>query len=404
MRPFRLILAVVAGAAAYALVVERDRIPMLLSSLPFTGGASATVSAVEARSASPGLAVSDKVLVASTGPSGAANDSPATDRTIESAEFDGPAVSVMVRRSTARDVESVIVLSGRTEASRFVNVRAEISGRVISTPLRAGSMVKTGQLLCELDPGSRNAVLQEARARLIDAQSRNEVSSRLAQKGYGSEAAAISDTAALESAKSAVRRAEIEIERLRIAAPFPGLLESDTAELGSLLQPGSSCATVVSLDPIKLVGHANELQIESLAVGSQALGRVASGHRIEGVVTFASRRADPVTRTYRVEVTAPNSALDIRDGATAEILVSLAAERGHLLPQSSLTLNDKGQLGVRTVDDISRVRFFPVKIIRDTHDGIWVNGLPDSVNVIVVGQEFVIEGRKVRPTFEAESS
>ena len=36
----------------------------------------------------------------------------------------------------------------------------------------------------------------------------------------------------------------------------PGILETDTAELGSLLQNGSTCASLISLDPIKLIAFA----------------------------------------------------------------------------------------------------------------------------------------------------
>ena len=44
---------------------------------------------------------------------------------------------------------------------------------------------------------------------------------------------------------------------------------------------------------------------------------------------------------------------------------------------------------------IECAKFYKVKIVRDTIDGIWLSGLPDTVEVIVVGQEYVIDGRKV---------
>ncbi len=44
-------------------------------------------------------------------------------------------------------------------------------------------------------------------------------------------------------------------------------------------------------------------------------------------------------------------------------------------------------------------RFMPVRLLRDTPDGVWVGGLPNEVDVIVVGQEYVIDGVRVAPTF-----
>jgi multidrug efflux system membrane fusion protein len=101
-----------------------------------------------------------------------------------------------------------------------------------------------------------------------------------------------------------------------------------------------------------------------------------------------------------VEIEVPNPDLSIRDGQTAEILIAADGAKAHLLPQSALTLNDDGALGVRTIDDNAIVSFFPVELMRDTADGVWVTGLEDTANVIVVGQEYVIAGVQVAPTFE----
>jgi multidrug efflux system membrane fusion protein len=73
------------------------------------------------------------------------------------------------------------------------------------------------------------------------------------------------------------------------------------------------------------------------------------------------------------------------------------------LPQSALTLNNEGQLGVRTVGTGNVVDFVPVRILRDTSEGVWVDGLSESVDVIVVGQEFVTRGVTVAPTYREAS-
>ena len=72
----------------------------------------------------------------------------------------------------------------------------------------------------------------------------------------------------------------------------------------------------------------------------------------------------------------------------------------HLLPQSVLTLNDYGTLGVRTVIK-GKVKFFGVAILRDQVDGLLLTGLPNEIDVITVGQEFVLDGQKVNVSYEA---
>ena len=176
-------------------------------------------------------------------------------------------------------------------------------------------------------------------------------------------------------------------------------MESDTAELGSLLQPGGLCATVLQLDPIKLVGFVPEMAVQHVKLGAAAEARLVDGRRILGEVSFISRSADKVTRTFQIEVTVPNEDLSISAGQTADITISAQGTLAHLLPGSALTLNDSGTLGLRVLGAENTVRFVPVTLIRDTVKGVWVAGLPREADVIVVGQEFVTDGVIVNPTY-----
>ncbi|MFQ6547832.1 efflux RND transporter periplasmic adaptor subunit [Aestuariibius sp. 2305UL40-4] len=308
-------------------------------------------------------------------------------------------ISVVAVQSEARQIDDGVLMRGETEAARQVEVRAETSGLVISDPLRSGASVEAGDLLCELNPGTREASLAEARAGLAEANIELNAAQRLSEGGFASETRLAAAEAAAEGAQAAVAAAETEIERLRIMAPFAGLLESDTAEIGSLLQAGSLCATVIQLDPIKLVGFVPETEVSRIGVGAPAFARLASGREVAGSVRFLSRSADDTTRTFRVEVEVANEDLTIRDGQTAEIIVQADGVQAHLLPQSALTLNDQGDLGVRTVASDQTALFVPVTLLRDTVEGVWLGGLDDTVEVIVVGQEFVSDGIPVDVTF-----
>jgi len=353
----------------------------------------------------------------------------------------GDLVKVVVQRSTAQQVDSAVVLRGQTAAVRQVEVRAETTAVVASEPLRKGAQVDVGQILCELAPGTRQAALAEAQARLSEAESRvpeaearleeakaaldeaninQTAASRLITEGYASQTRLASTQAAVASAKAGVSSAEAglrasragieaaeaevaiaekEIGWLTIRAPFSGLLENDTAELGSLLQSGGLCATIIQLDPVKLVAYVPETEVNRVVVGAHAGARLAAGGReITGKVNFLARSADPATRTFEVEISVPNEDLSILDGQTVEIAISSAGVKAHILPQSALTLNDDGTLGVRAVDEAAKVLFYPVEMLRDTPQGVWLAGLPDEIQVIVLGQEYVTAGVTVAPT------
>ena len=61
-----------------------------------------------------------------------------------------------------------------------------------------------------------------------------------------------------------------------------------------------------------------------------------------------------------------------------------------------LSLNSEGELGVRIVETGNRVRFVAVELLSDDGEQVWVGGLPDPADVIVLGQDFVADGTVVR--------
>jgi multidrug efflux system membrane fusion protein len=359
MRPIPLLTAALVLVTLYLLVMER---PLLLA---LAGAAPATAQS----------------------PAAAAEPAP------EAAA--APRLRVVTLWSVERAIEQTVILRGRTEAARRVEVRAETQGLVASDPLPRGSAVAEGDVLCELAPGTRRAALAEARARLAEAEISFTAASRLSEGGFAAQTRVAAAEAAVRAAQAAVERAQAELDHLTIRAPFAGVLEADSAERGTFMTPGSLCATVIRLDPIRLVGFAAESQIDRLSEGAVAGGRLSNGREVIGRVTFLARVADPATRTFRVEVTVPNPDLSIRDGMSADILIQGRPERGHLVPASALTLDDAGRLGLRVVDADGLVGFVPVRVLRDTAQGFWVQGLPAEAEIIVLGQEYVREGVRV---------
>lgn len=321
----------------------------------------------------------------------------------EKARTEAHAVAVVVRHSQAEPLDSTVVLRGETEAAREVTVTAETAGRVVNEPLRKGALVEAGQLLCQIDRGTRDATLAQAQAALAEAEVALGNARKLASGGYASETQILSAEAGVESARAALAQAARDIENLDIKAPFAGLLESDTAELGTFLTTGAACATVIQLDPMKLVGYAPETEVDEIQIGARAGARLISGNTVTGHVTYLARSADAATRTFRVEVEVPNPDFAIRDGQTVELAVRAEGEMAHLVAQSSLTLNDDGLIGLRLAGPDNRVVFAPVKVLRDTREGIWVAGLPEQADIITVGQEFVREGVLIDPHFEDET-
>ena len=289
-----------------------------------------------------------------------------------------------------------VVIRGRTEAARIVSIRSETSGVVAATPVREGSFVQAGQLLCKLNIDARQASLDQARADLRAKQLTQKASAELAAKGFRSTTQLLADQASMDQAAAAVRQAEVALNQTNIRAPFAGVFNERDIEVGGFLSPGTACGVVIELDPLKITGDAPETDIEKIKTGARAHAVLASGERLDGVVYSVAKDADPQTRTYHVVMMAPNAGSVVRSGLSAQVNIDAGEGMAHLVPTSALVLDSAGRQGVRYIQGADLVAFSPVTVIDETPGGVWVTGLSGPLRVITVGQSYVSEGQRVR--------
>lgn len=316
---------------------------------------------------------------------------------------DPDTIAVRVERIEEQTFQTTVSVRGRTRADRHVPVRAEASGQVTATPVPRGGRVEQGDLLCRLEVNGRDTDLQEAVSQEEQARMEYEAQLELQERGLQGRVAIAQRKAALDAATAAVARARLALERTRIRAPFSGIMESRAVEAGDYLDTGGECATVLDDAPMLVTGMVPEHQIGKLDQGAAVAGRLITGEPIQGTVTYLSRVADPVARSYRIEVELAPSLQVIRQGVTAEVFVDSSEIRAHLVPASALTLNDAGNPGLKTVNRDSVVEFHEVNIVGEEtgsgRSGLWVTGLPSTATVVTLGQELVFPGQAVRTDF-----
>lgn len=327
--------------------------------------------------------------------SGALDDPEATQSEETTAEQADEVISVRVLESSRQVIQDQVIISGRTLADRSVAVKAETDGVIRQMNFERGDRVTAGDLLVELAMESRDAQLQEARSLL----EQREIDFRGAQSLYRqnsiSETELANARAALESARAQLKMAVLEAERTQIKAPIEGAIETRDVEVGDFLSRGAPVATVVDLNPIRVRGFLSERYLNQIKAGSRAEVELVNGSTREGEVSFVGQVASAATRTFPVEVLIDNADGAIIEGLTAEITLFAGELSAHRLPSSMLTLADDGTLGVKGVNEAGEVVFHAVNVVRDTPEGVWLSGLPESAPLIAVGHEFVSPGQRV---------
>jgi len=310
---------------------------------------------------------------------------------------DRAVTSVRVATITSQRRDASLTIRGRTEALRKVTLRSEIQGTITEMPIERGMAVVEGDIICQVAVNDREARLEEARSLLAQRRAEYDAAQELGERGFRSDIQRAGSRAAFHSAQASLAAAEVALERTQIRAPFDGILDERHVNVGDYMSLGTPCGVVVDQDPFLIVGQVSERDVSSLTLGSPGVGRLIDGTQVEGVIRFIGTQADPATRTFRVELEVSNENGSLRDGVTSNIIVPIRSVEAHRISPAILSLSDVGQVGIKVIDEENVVHFTPVEIIEDTGEGFWVRGLPQSVRVIAVGHEYVIEGQTVNP-------
>ena len=310
---------------------------------------------------------------------------------------------VRVVQSQAQLKTRYASVRGKTQNKRTVQVRTEIQGRVVNRAVERGQSVAANQLLCGLSVDDRQAALVESQQRVNQARIDYDGAKQLRAKGYNSESAIAAAKANLATARAELKRRDLALRKTEIRAPFAGFVEDVHLEIGDYAQPGTACATLVDLNPMLLVGRVSERVVLNIEPGIEAIGELADRSVVRGPITFVGQQDDPATRTYAIEVELNNESGKLRSGMTTQIRIPVEEAFAHKISPALFSLDNEGGYGVRVVNNNDRVEFYSVTIVAEDEDGVWVSGLPNTSNIITVGQELVISGERVDPVFINET-
>lgn len=289
-----------------------------------------------------------------------------------------------------------IRMSGQTEADKRAVLATRAAGVIAELPVKQGDHVKTGDLVLMLDAEDKTASVETAQALVKQREAEWEAAQRLSKSGNIAKLQLDNAWSALTAARSQLQSAQAELDRNRVLAPFDGVIDRVSVELGSSVMQGGEVATLLNLDPILGKGQISERDLRYVKIGDEAEVKLVNGETVRGKVRYISRDASAQTRTFPIEIAIPNADGAIPAGMTAEVMVRATPEDSVVLPRSVVTLSQDGDLGIRAVDAASKVVFYPIDLVDDTQNGLVLGGIPADAQVIVAGQDLVKEGDEVK--------
>lgn len=324
------------------------------------------------------------------------------NNTLENKTSDTKKQSVLVETFTQQNFQKSVTINGRSQASRSVTIKAEISAQVKEIIKEKGSKVAAGDTVLRLKQDDRALRVKELTQRLRQKQIEYNAAIKLKKEGFNSNVRVAEALAEREAAKASLERAKLDLKNTEISVPFDGIIDRQHVEIGDFLSVGQDILKIVDLDPIEFEVFLSEKDINGVTLNSNATVTLTNGENLEGTISYIAVSADEKTRTFPVEISVPNPQKTLKEGVTVELNIPLQAVLAHKVPSSSIVLNDNGDIGVRTVTTDNTVLFLPVKILSSNGAINWVSGLPDTVNIITQGQQFVINDQRITPTFKTD--
>ena len=342
-----------------------------------------------------------------------------------------PPPAVTVAQPTKRMTTDWDEFTGRFDAVQQVQVRARVTGFVTKVAFSDGAVVKTGDLLYEIDPRQYEAAAEQSQGQLDDAKGKVLLAQReldrattliktqaISENIVDQRAQALSAAQALVlQAEGALKQAQLNVEYTKVVAPIDGRVSRHLVSVGNLVQGSESGATlltsIVSITPIYVYFDMDEatyqrnsrLWFEGKRPSSRdtpnpveitLVGETKPSHT--GKMDFLDNRLDVGTGTLRGRAIVENTDQSILPGQFARVRVIASGEYEALLVPDAAIATDQSRKIVMVVKADDTVEARPVTL-GPLDQGLRVirEGLKPEDRVIIDGLQRARVGAKVTP-------
>ena len=339
-----------------------------------------------------------------------------------------PPTVVKVIAIEPRDVPIYEEWIGTLQGDVNAQIRAQVTGYLLTRDYAEGSEVTNGQLLFEIDSRPFEAALAQARAKLAQDQAQesrskwdveryaplakqNAISQQEFNDALESNRA---DQAQVKADQALVDIAQLNVGFTRITSPIDGLAGVAQAQIGDLVSPSGSVLTTVStINPIRAYFNVSEQSyldyrqqysnaVERAAhereTGLQLVLANGSDYPLTGKFLFAGREVSSTTGTIQLAGLFPNPDYLLRPGQFVRVRAQTEVRHGAIVVPQEAVIQLQDAYEIATVDNQNVAHIHPVTVgARVGTDWIIEKGVQPREQVIVEGQEKVQEGMAVNP-------
>ena len=333
-----------------------------------------------------------------------------------------PPLTAAVMTAQVTPLPQEVEVSGQVDGTREVEVRARVTGILLTQSYREGESVKSGDVLFKIDPAPYEIALSLAKAQFAQEQARAEqatseakrqaalLSQNAASAKEAGDAQLLADsaTAAKEVATAKVKSAELDLSYCEVRAPIDGYAGRLQRSEGSLVTPGADglLTTLVQRDKVWVRFGISEQEFTRVFAGDAAIANQAkvtvilpNGTRSSelGKVNFVSAQVDPRLGTIQMRAEFDNASNTLIPGQFVRVdLLGQTITNAVTIPASCLMQSSQGRF-VYILNAEGKAQVAPIQIAQiHAGDAIVSAGLKAGDRVIIDNVQKIRPGNPVQ--------
>lgn len=186
------------------------------------------------------------------------------------------------------------------------------------------------------------------------------------------------------------------LEHFEVKATGSGILTEMTAEIGMSMQAGTRAAQIVKTNPIKLKAELTESSASKLTGKQEMSIKLADGTTLKGQIAYLAPVMNPQTKSFSLEVEAPNEDMKLKPGMKAQLIIT--EEQEQIVPtiQASAVVRENGETFVFVLKDTkAERRKVELGRLNDTLQEV-LSGIKEGEQIVISGQHQLKDGETVQ--------
>ena len=292
-------------------------------------------------------------------------------------------------------------IQGVAKANKNIEISPEIGGTVTAILVKEGQKVQAGQLLIQLDDASVKNSINELNTQLSLAKTTFERQERLWNQKIGSEMQYLQAKAQKESLENNLSSLRTQARKMRITAPFSGIVDEIFPRLGELTSPQMPAVRLLNLDNVYVEADVTETYLPIVKEGTQTLVHFTSINKeINAKISQVGNYINPANRSFKIRINMENKNQSIKPNLLADIKIVDFETKGIIIPATLVQQDQTGNNYVFTVvtkNNEQRVVKNMITITSEYNHEVFVSaGLKENDTLVNAGARFVKDGDQVK--------